>query len=364
MKTNKKLLFAALLSACVLFAGCKENTDPYEGINDQSDAAVQTDAQGSGDTSSDEKAPAVLSIGYSASAAAQSGRICPDGKGGIYYRDAASGFLSHAKADGSGKTELAKLSPLFINLVGDKLFFIAENAENTLCSLPISGGEAAVLSQNDCKALFAIGDKLYYSDAYALYVMNTDGNGDHKLIDSATPVGYRDGKLYYLDSNRFLNTYDLSNGEKALLLQEPASTVTVTESGVFFLNTQTGIFGQLKDDGNVLPLISGMSLYMTDGNTLYFKEAVSGAYYQMSIETSEAKAIGAFSRLFFTSDGIPKKAEEIDLANAGAVYSEDGNYLYLADGQVFVYATLGESMKASGKAECLTVYKDGAFKIW
>jgi len=361
MKTNKKLLFAALLSACVLFAGCNESNDPYENINEQTE---QTEPQGSGDASADEKSPVALSIGYSASAAAQSGRVCPDGNGGLYYRDAATGFLSYAKTDGSGKKEIAKVKPLFINLVRDKLFFIVENNENSLCSLPVSGGEVAVLSQNNCKALFAIGDKLYYSDAYALYVVNTDGNGNHKLIDSATPVGYRDGKLYYTDENRYLNSYALEGGEKTLLLREPANTVTVTENGIFFANTDTGVFGQLKDDGNVLPLISGMSLYMIDGNNLYFKEAVSGSYYQMNLDTSEAKPLSAFSRLFFTSDGVPKKPEEIDLANAGAIYSEDGSYLYVVDGQIFVYATLGEAMKANGVAECLTVLKDGAFKIW
>lgn len=118
----------------------------------------------------------------------------------IYYNN---NTLYKIKTDGTGKTEVSKDVPTFINVVGDWIYYIESlSGTNKMYKVKSDGTERTKLSDDISLYMVVAWDWIYYmnaSDQGKLYKMKTDGTSKTKLNNEITlDINVSGGWVYYI----------------------------------------------------------------------------------------------------------------------------------------------------------------------
>lgn len=168
----------------------------------------------------------------------------------VYYNN---NTLFKIKSDGTGKAELSKDMPIFINVVGDFVYYIEAAGSNIMYKVKIDGTSRTKLSNDMALYMVVAQDWIYYmnsSDEEKLYKMKTDGTARTKVSnESGFNITTSGDWIYY---------------------------VTIVESGDSEIH-------KVKKDGTGLTMVAGATsiAYMcVSGEYLYFEtsdlEGVNG----------------------------------------------------------------------------------------
>jgi putative cell wall-binding protein len=185
----------------------------------------------------------------------------------IYYN---SNTLHKINADGTGKIELSKDIPIFINVVGEWVYYIeASSGTNKMYKVKIDGTSRNKLSDDVSMYMLVVQDYIYYmnaSDNRKLYKMRTDGTSKTKVSNElALNIVTSGDWIYYItivdsgDSEVHRVKKD-GTGLTKLYAASNIDFLNVSGEYLYFeatdLNEESGNIVRIKKDGTNYSTIS------------------------------------------------------------------------------------------------------------
>ena len=124
--------------------------------------------------------------------------------GWIYYSEWSDekGNLYKMKTDGTDRTKLNDDQSDYINVVGDRVYYINQSDGNKLYKINTDGADRTKLNDDNCYAINVSDDWIYYINVvdydYNPYKIRTDGSDRTKLSDDdCYELNVSDGWIYY-----------------------------------------------------------------------------------------------------------------------------------------------------------------------
>jgi putative cell wall-binding protein len=246
----------------------------------------------------------------------------------IYYFNST---LYKIKTDGTSKTELSKDMPVFINVVGEWVYYIeVTSGTNQMYKVKIDGTSRTKLSGDKALYMTVVQDWIYYmniSDEGKLYKMRTDGTSKTKVADEvALEISISRDWVYY---------------------------TTILETGASEIH-------KVKKDGTGLTMLYGatsISFLNVSGDYLYFEtSSLSGEngdmvkvkndgtnYSTICDDTSEyINVYGEWVYYSNASDNNKLYKIKIDGTGKTKINDDDAMYINVVGGWIY-YATSADT---------------------
>lgn len=216
----------------------------------------------------------------------------------IYYNN---NSLYKIKTDGTGKTEVSKDMPVFINVVGEWIYYIdVSNDENEMYKVKIDGTSRTKLGNDVSMYMVVAQDWIYYmndSDEGKLYKMRTDGTSKTKVANEiAFEINISGDWVYYttlVDSGESEIHKVKKDGTGLTMLCGATSIAYLNVSGEYLyfetsdLNGERGDIMRVKKDGaNLSTICEDTAEYINvSGDWIYYSNA-SDSYklYKIKID--------------------------------------------------------------------------------
>lgn len=209
----------------------------------------------------------------------------------LYYRGVQGG-LWKARTDGTGREKLSDDWALWINVVGDWIYYIEESYySGPICRVRTDGTDRSVLNPNTCEDLYVAGDWMYYQDQrdWGTYRARLDGSGE-MLVSSENVSGMNvvdEWVYYYNDIDDPAGAYKVradGAGQRTKLSEDEATgSLVVADGWVYYLTKYDFSLCRVRTDGTertqltdteTAPFfnVSGESVFYanrSDGDSLY-----------------------------------------------------------------------------------------------
>lgn len=235
----------------------------------------------------------------------------------IYYNN---NTLYKIKTDGTGKTELSKDIPIFINVVGEWVYYIeASSGENKMYKVKIDGTSRTKLSDDMSLYMVVAQDWIYYmnaSDEDKLYKMRDDGTSKTKVVNEAAyDISTSGDWIYYVT---FVDSGDSEvhkvkkDGTGLTMLYAGANIASLNVSGEYLyfetsdLDGESGDIVKIKNDGtNQTTICDDTSEFINvSGDWVYYSN-VSDSYklYKIKIDGTNKTKINDDDAMFINIVG-------------------------------------------------------------
>ena len=332
------------------------------------------------------------------------GRVCGGDDGYVYYRSESDGWkLYRARSDGSDKSKVSDRIADRINVLDGWVYFLDFPEGFPIYKVRTDGTDEIKLVDGYCSNLYVAESGIYFdirdeNNIPHVYRADLDGGNMILLMPEAALMYYYEGKVY-LGSHPF-GVYDIETGEEMILDDTSVTNVSVDDSGIYYFAYEEGEFRHMDLDsgGNTFTLLSsndgsvilrgGDFFNYANGNLYYIGISANAhgpchAIYRHNIETGETVTLyeelneyfDAFGNLIGVTfsqlqngDYDPDIFEYNDqgemVLNGGAQYlNESMFYVNVAGEQLYMSATLRESLIQNGRLDCIARL-DGGVTIW
>lgn len=216
----------------------------------------------------------------------------------LYYRSAEGG-LCKISTDGTGREKLSDDPVLYINVVGDWVYYIedSDSSSGAICRVRTDGSEQSVLNGDVCQDLYVAGDWMYYEDQskdFATYRAHLDGSGE-MLVSSETMFGMNvvDGWVYYYTDNASYAYKVRANGTgqvRTLTQDDVTGNLVVADGWVYYLTTYDYYLCRVKTDGTGRMQLNSTAtscFFTVLGNSVFYGNSDDGeALYVMNTDGS------------------------------------------------------------------------------
>lgn len=288
------VLTAAMLSGC---AQAKTELAPV-----QVDTPVEdsTSAMDSSSSPVPDEPTAANVLGNTTGNIANAGFITQQGNW-LYYRGAEGG-LCKIRTDGTGREKLNDDWILYINVVGDWVYYIedSDSWSGAICRVRTDGSAQSVLNGDVCQDLYVAGDWIYYEDQskdFATYRMHLDGSGE-TLVSNETMFGMNvvDDWIYYYTGGSGVNhAYRVradGTGQQSTLTEDDVTgNLVVADGWVYYLTTYDHYLHRVKTDGTGRMQLNSADtspFFTVSGNSVFYGNCDDGdALYSMNTDGSD-----------------------------------------------------------------------------
>ena len=402
----KKLLSIFTVLVCVLsLAACSNGIrNNTQSGSTETSPPIASEPSGGNDhsTTPDTQVPspdAIERLGFFGGNIGAGGLICGGDDGYVYYRSESDGWkLYRAKPDGSDKSKISDRIADRINVLDGWVYFLDFSEEFPIYKVRTDGTDEIKLVDGYCSNLYVAESGIYFDirdDKNIPNVCRTDLDGGNMtmLMPEAALMYYYEGKVY-LGSNPF-GVYDIETGEETILDDTSVTNVSVDDSGIYYFAYEEGEFRHIDLDNGVLSsnndgviLRGGDFFNYTNGNLYYIGISANAhgpchAIYRLNIETGETitlyeelneyfdafgNLIGVTFNQLQNGDYDPDIFEYNDqgemVLKGGAQYlNESMFYVNVVGEQLYMRATLRESLIQNGRLDCIARL-DGGVTIW
>lgn len=142
----------------------------------------------------------------------------------LYFSSNMGGEEYHVcrmRPDGSDLTILTYCRVWYMNISNDKIFFCNYDDGKSICSMNVDGSDYKMLRSGECCDLCVVNNKIYFStdiELRRLHSIDLNGNNEEILLDSYVRfTNYFDDKLFFVNSEGMLCSYDLDGGKLSVL---------------------------------------------------------------------------------------------------------------------------------------------------
>jgi hypothetical protein len=173
----------------------------------------------------------------------------------IYYSNNYDGFTFYTvNADGSDNKKLNDDFPLYMNVVGDRIYYCNGHGGG-IYEIKIDGSQKVKLS-DDKPYMMTVSDSWIYfnntNDEYKLYIMRTDGSDRHKLTDDYAPMmSIVDDLIYYVNGNEGkIYRMKTDGSERQLLSDDHINWFAVYDDLIYYTMTGSKIYTMNTNGGD------------------------------------------------------------------------------------------------------------------
>jgi hypothetical protein len=250
--------------------------------------------------------------------------------------------LAKMKRDGSEFQILTEDKPMYVNVVGDWIFYIKGRFDDLSYTIdgPIykirkDGSGREELYGNNATEMTVVGENIYFITypEYRLYRMKTDGSELTRLIDDISYyLQYDEGWLYFeIDQKNYIYKLNLATNSKPIKVMEAPEVYVISNDWIYYLSWKEidgldrmdGLYRMGLDGTNVLKLfdqsavnytVTDDSIYVTGRKMKRNEDDVDNYdYYKMNLDGTEVSK-------------IPLK--DIEHHNRSTVFGVFGEYIY------------------------------------
>lgn len=235
----------------------------------------------------------------------------------VYYNN---NTLYKVKTDGTGKKEISTDVPVFINVVGDWVYYIeATSQTNQMYKVKTDGTGRTKISNDISLYMVVVGDWIYYmnaSDQGNLYKMTTDGKNRTKLTNEpALQINVSGDWIYYVtySGEDIADLYKIkTDGTSRTRLFSSSGIDSLNVSGQYLYfevtdaSGQSGYLEKVKIDGTQSSAISydTAEFINVSGDWIYFSNISNGdKLYKMKTDGTGKTKISDDDVMFINVSG-------------------------------------------------------------
>jgi hypothetical protein len=161
----------------------------------------------------------------------------------IYYYNGHGGGIYEIKFDGSEKVKLSDDMPYMMTVSDGWIYFNSVNDDNKLYAIRTDGSDKRKLADDYAPRFQIVGDRIYYviGDDWKLYGIKTDGSDRRRLSDDHINWFAVCGDLiYYTQTDSKVYTMNTNGGEKRFLID--------INSEYLFHDVTYKVYARLRED--------------------------------------------------------------------------------------------------------------------
>jgi hypothetical protein len=297
--TRKWGCVVGLVLTAAMLAGCTAAKSESQPVRVDTPAESPSSAVDSSTLPEADEPTVANVLGNTTGNIANAGFIAQQGNW-LFYLGAQGGGLCKIRTDGTGREKLNDDSALYINVVGDWVYYVedSDSWSGAICRVRTDGSDQSVLNGDVCQDLYVAGDWMYYTDQskdFATYRARLDGSGE-MLVSSETMFGMNvvDDWIYYYTGGDGANyAYKVranGTGQMSTLTQDDVTgNLVVADGWVYYLTTYDYYLCRVKTDGTGRMQLNSTptGFFTVSGNSVFYGNSDDGeALYVMNTDGS------------------------------------------------------------------------------
>lgn len=231
-------------------------------------------------------------------------------------------FTGIFKISANGVKKIYDRAGCFLNISGDKLFFLDRGKKNGVMKYDMTFDTVSCIFEQSMWNMYLEDETLFYLDEdkdFQLFKINLNGAGKVKISGSACSAFYIDGSILFYSQEDGIYQTDISEQAKKKISDRHAAEILVYESELYFTDI---------DNGNKLTqlsLRSGSENVVTDFFTCSLNGTESTVFFANQTENNSIYIMKANSNQ--SMKFLNEHAEHIHVLEDEIIYcaNKDGN---------------------------------------